>query len=35
MHACVYDVALCGNTARNVAFALWLVSHPCTTWKVL
>jgi len=25
----VYDVALCGNTVRNVALGLWLVGHPC------
>jgi len=25
----VYDVALCGNTARNVTFGHWLVGHPC------
>jgi len=25
----VYDVALCGNTMRNVALGLWLVGHPC------
>jgi len=25
----VYDVALCGNTVRNVALDLWLVGHHC------
>jgi len=30
MCAHVHDiVALCGNTARNVAQGLWLVGHPC------
>jgi len=25
----VYDVALCGNTVRNVDLDLGLVGHPC------
>jgi len=25
----VYDVALSGNTVRNVALGLWRVVHPC------
>jgi len=28
MCAHVYDVALCGNTVRNVAVGFWLVGHP-------
>jgi len=28
MCAHVFDVALCGNTVRNVALGLWLVGHP-------
>jgi len=31
MCAHVCDVALCGNTVRNVALGLWLVGHPCCT----
>ena len=26
----VYDVALWGNTVRNVALGLWLVGQPCS-----
>jgi len=29
MCAHMYDVALCGNTVRNVALGLSLVDHPC------
>jgi len=25
----VYDMALCCNTATNVALGLWVVGHPC------
>jgi len=31
----VYDVALCGNTVRNVAFGVWLVGHPCIIWPTM
>jgi len=35
MCALVYDVALCGNTVRNVALGLWLVGYPCKPSEVL
>jgi len=28
-HVFVYDVALCGNTIRNVALVLWIFGNPC------
>jgi len=28
MCAYVYDVALCGNTVKNMARGHWLVGHP-------
>jgi len=27
----INDVALSGNTVRNVALGLWLVGHPCNS----